>query len=94
MFSNIKPNSSLVNSLHSTHAKKESDNPENTLKCLLTNKTDQDGKNTDQEKKKKKQSASSLQDSLSKEAHFKEEKASLQKEEVPKKDFLKLLNVI
>lgn len=91
MFGNIKPHSSLVSSLHTTHAKKESDNPENTLKCLLTNKTDQDGKNTDQEKKKKKQislasSTSSSESNPSAETSH--------KEETPKKDFLKLLNVI
>lgn len=94
MFSNIKPNPSLVTSLHNTHAKKESDNPENTLKCLLTNKTDQNGKNTDQEKKKKKQSTSPLQETLQSSSHEKGETPSSHKEEVPKKDFLKLLNVI
>lgn len=91
MFSNIKSHHSLYGSLHANHAKKESDSPENTLKGLLLKETDQDGKNSDQKNKKKKEQEHSS--SYSVELSDESKKAQLENEK-PKKDFLKLLNII
>lgn len=92
MFSNIKSHSSLTGSLHSNRAKKESDSPENTLKCLLTKETNQDGKNTDQQKKKTKNQSEEFH--LTANHSDKNSNENIEKDEIPKKDFIKLLNVI